>query len=485
MLTVPGFATARVLVVGDVMLDRYWYGDTGRISPEAPVPVVRIQNAEERVGGAANVALNVAAVGGSVNLLGVVGADEPARVLRKLLKRQKVGCDFVTGKSHPTITKLRVISRHQQLIRLDFEEPLGEAGAFDGKEFAARYGVQLKTAKVVILSDYAKGTLGQVPDLIRRAVSAGRPILVDPKGRDFKPYAGASVLTPNLAELEAVVGPCASEAAIVEKGENLRTQFKLGALLITRSEQGMTLLQPRRAPLHLPTEAREVYDVTGAGDTVIAILGAGLAAGLDLAQAAALANLAAGVVVGKLGTATVSPAELRRAARSRHQDERGIMEEDRLHEHIQDARAHGETVVMTNGCFDILHPGHVRYLQAARELGDWLVVAVNDDASVRRLKGARRPVNPLRHRMEVLAGLGSVDWVVAFAEDTPERLIGKLKPDVLVKGGDYRPQEVAGYASVMKHGGQVKILDYHSGFSTTGVLRRSQAGVNRKISRRK
>ena len=479
MLNLPNFNGARVLVVGDVMLDRYWHGDTGRISPEAPVPVVRIKQAEERVGGAANVALNAAAIGSRATLLGVVGADEPARLLQALLRKHRVACEFVRSRDRPTITKLRVISRHQQLIRLDFEEPFGDAGAFDGRDFAARFSAALKSTGVVILSDYAKGTLQQVPELIRRARAAKRPILVDPKGRDFRPYAGATLLTPNLSELEAVVGPCADERAIVSKGEQLRKQLRLEALLITRSEQGMTLLRAGRKPLHLPAEAREVFDVTGAGDTVIGILGAALAAGSDLAEAAALANLAAGVVVGKLGTATVSLAELRRAARSRHAQGRGVLDEATLLEHIEDAHAHGETVVMTNGCFDLLHPGHVRYLQAARELGDWLIVAVNDDASVRRLKGPQRPVNGLQQRMEVLAGLGCVDWVVPFGEDTPERLICRVKPDVLVKGGDYRARDVAGYDCVVKNGGKVKILPYHDGFSTTGMLKKSQRPARR------
>ncbi len=478
MLNLPNFSDAHVLVVGDVMLDRYWHGDTGRISPEAPVPVVRIKQAEERVGGAANVAVNAAAIGSAATLLGVVGVDEPARLLKALLKKHRVGCEFINSRDRPTITKLRVISRHQQLIRLDFEEPLGEAGAFDAQDFAARYGAALKRARVVILSDYAKGTLQSVPQLIRRARAAKRPILVDPKGRDFKPYAGATLLTPNLSELEAVVGVCPDEHTLVAKGEKLRAELKLDALLITRSEQGMTLLRARQKPLHLPAEAREVFDVTGAGDTVIGMLGAALAAGADLAEAAALANLAAGVVVGKLGTATVSLAELRRAARSRHAQERGVLDEATLLEHREDARAHGETVVMTNGCFDLLHPGHVRYLQAARELGDWLVVAVNDDASVRRLKGAGRPVNTVQQRMEVLAGLGCVDWVVPFSEDTPRRLICRVKPDGLVKGGDYRAQDVAGYDCVVKSGGKVQILPYHAGYSTTGMLKKNRRAAS-------
>ncbi|MDX1497442.1 MAG: bifunctional D-glycero-beta-D-manno-heptose-7-phosphate kinase/D-glycero-beta-D-manno-heptose 1-phosphate adenylyltransferase HldE [Salinisphaeraceae bacterium] len=459
-----------MLVVGDVMLDRYWHGDTGRISPEAPVPVVRINGIEERVGGAANVALNLAALEANALLLGVTGKDEHARRLGELLKDANVDCRFEESPSHPTITKLRVISRNQQLIRLDFEEPLNVENAFNPDSFMARYKEALESTKVVILSDYAKGTLSTTPDLIRVAREAGCHVLVDPKGSDFSQYKGASLLTPNLSEFEAVVGACADEAELVERAEKLRADLQLDALLVTRSEQGMTLVQPDQAALHLPTEAREVFDVTGAGDTVIALLGAGLGAGLDFAKSAALANLGAGVVVGKLGTATVSLSELRRAARARHQDERGIMDEDTLLEHIQDAHAHGETVVMTNGCFDILHPGHVRYLQAARELGDWLIVAVNSDDSVQRLKGPSRPVNPLTHRMEVLAGLAAVDWVVPFSEDTPANLIAKLLPDILVKGGDYKAEEIAGYDAVTANGGQVKILDFHPGHSTTSII---------------
>lgn len=470
MLTVPAFDNSHVLVVGDVMLDRYWHGDTGRISPEAPVPVVRIRGIEERVGGAANVALNLAALECKALLLGVTGKDEPADRLAELLGEANVDCRFEPSETHPTITKLRVMSRNQQLIRLDFEEPLNMQDAFDATSFLNRFREALADVKVVVLSDYAKGTLANPQDLIRVAREEGRAVLVDPKGTDFTPYKGATLLTPNLSEFEAVVGPCADEATLVERAEKLRAELELDALLVTRSEQGMTLVQPDQAALHLPTEALEVFDVTGAGDTVIALLGAGIGAGLNLAQSAALANLGAGVVVGKLGTATVSLPELRRAARTRHQDDRGIMDQETLLEHIQDAHAHGETVVMTNGVFDILHPGHVRYLQAARDLGNWLIVAVNSDDSVRRLKGDSRPVNPLAHRMEVLAGLAAVDWVIPFSEDTPGHLIASLLPDVLVKGGDYVAEEIAGYDAVTANGGQVKILDFHAGHSTTSII---------------
>lgn len=474
MQSIPSFDGVQVLVAGDVMLDRYWHGPTGRISPEAPVPVVRIQETEERAGGAANVALNIAALGAGTTLLGVVGQDEAAKHLGTQLGQAGVNCDFEHSATHPTITKLRVMSRNQQLIRLDFEESLSVGGAFDQASFVARYASALKKAQVVVLSDYGKGTLWATDELIRLARVAGRPVLIDPKGRDYARYRGASLLTPNLSELEAVVGPCPDEATLVAKGEKLRAELGIDALLVTRSEHGMTLLRAGQAALHLPAAAREVYDVTGAGDTVIALLAAGLAAGHDLPHAARLANIGAGIVVGKLGTATVSVAELRRAIRNLHEDDGGVLDEAGLLERVSEARAHGETVVMTNGCFDLIHPGHVRYLEAARKLGDCLIVAVNTDDSVRRLKGPARPVNSLTDRMQVLAALKSVDWVVPFSEDTPARLIGQVLPDILVKGGDYRAEDVAGYDAVMKNGGQVRILDFHAGYSTTSILEKAE-----------
>ncbi|MDR3416339.1 MAG: bifunctional D-glycero-beta-D-manno-heptose-7-phosphate kinase/D-glycero-beta-D-manno-heptose 1-phosphate adenylyltransferase HldE [Nevskia sp.] len=476
MLTaLPEFDRARVLVAGDVMLDRYWQGPTSRISPEAPVPVVRIQKDETRPGGAANVALNVAGLGGRARLLGVVGRDDAAEQLRREVVARGVEPLFVQAAQRPTITKLRVLSRHQQLIRLDFEESLSQVGAFNRFDFLERFRAALDEAQVVILSDYGKGTLADVSDLIAAARRGGRAVLIDPKGNDWRPYRGATLITPNLAELEAVVGPCPDQASIVAKGGALRDELGLEALLVTRSEQGMTLLVPGHEPLHLPTEAREVFDVTGAGDTVIATLGAALAAGHDFAHAARVANLAAGIVVGKLGTATVSSAELARAMRRTHDEDSGVLSEEQLLEYVATARAQGQVVVMTNGCFDLLHVGHVRYLEAARKLGDVLIVAVNDDDSVKRLKGPSRPVNQVADRMRVLAALKCVDWVVPFGEDTPRRLISRVLPDLLVKGGDYKPEQVAGYEEVTANGGQVVILDFHAGYSTTGMIERTRS----------
>ena len=473
---IPDFEHARLLVAGDVMLDRYWQGPTSRISPEAPVPVVRIEKDETRPGGAANVALNIAALGGRAHLLGVVGRDDTAHKLSEALIARRVQPDFVESSGgRPTITKLRVLSRNQQLIRLDFEESLSQIGAFDRAAFLLRYKIALADSQVVILSDYGKGTLCDAEELIGAARAAGRAVLVDPKGSDWRPYRNATLITPNLTELEAVVGPCPDEATIVAKGSKLRDELGLEALLVTRSEQGMTLLVPGHEPLHLPTEAREVYDVTGAGDTVIATFGATLAAGHDFAHAARVANLAAGIVVGKLGTATVSTAELARAVRRTHEDDSAILSEDELVERVAAARAQGQVVVMTNGCFDLLHVGHVRYLEAARKLGDVLIVAVNDDDSVQRLKGPGRPLNKVADRMRMLTALKCVDWAVPFAEDTPRRLIARVLPDLLVKGGDYKPEQVAGYEEVTANGGQVVILDFYAGYSTTRIIERARS----------
>jgi D-beta-D-heptose 7-phosphate kinase/D-beta-D-heptose 1-phosphate adenosyltransferase len=408
------------------------------------------------------------------HLLGVVGRDEAAQFLRSGLAAKQVRADFLDAQDKPTITKLRVLSRNQQLIRLDFEESLSVVGAFDRAAYLTRFRLALSDSNCVVLSDYGKGTLIDAAELISAARAAAKPVLVDPKGSDWRPYRGATLITPNLAELEAVVGRCADEAAIVAKSEKLLTELSLEALLVTRSEQGMTLLTPGQPPLHLPTEAREVYDVTGAGDTVIATFGAALAAGHDFAHAARIANLAAGIVVGKLGTATASTAELARAVRRQHEDDSGVLTEEQLLERVAEVRAEGQVVVMTNGCFDLLHVGHVRYLEAARKLGDVLIVAVNDDASVRALKGPTRPLNKVEDRMRMLAALKCVDWVVPFGEETPARLIGRVLPDLLVKGGDYKPEQIAGYQAVVDHGGQVVVLDFYNGYSTSSIIDRAR-----------
>ncbi len=462
----PDFSKRRVLVLGDLMLDRYWQGSAAKISPEAPVPVVHVHDREERPGGGANVALNMISLGVHVDLCGLVGEDEAGRQLAEHLREAGVSCHLQVEKGLPTITKLRVISQHQQLIRLDFEQPMWER---DLSELEGLFLRQLQATDLVILSDYAKGTLQQPQRLIEAANRQGVPILVDPKGSDFGKYRNATLLTPNLKEFEAVMGRCETDQALNEKGMALCRQLNLKALLITLSERGMLLILEDAPPIHLPTRAREVFDVTGAGDTVIGVLGAGMAAGMPIQDAAGLANVAAGLMVAKLGAGSVSLGELKGALR-RQGDFQAMLSRDELLEAADEARYQGERIVMTNGCFDILHEGHVRYLQQAKQLGDRLVVAVNDDESVRRLKGEGRPINGIKQRMAVLAGLASVDWVVAFSEDTPESLICEIKPDLLVKGGDYRPQDIAGYDCVVNNGGKVMVLEYLEGVSTSRIV---------------
>ena len=453
------------------MLDKYLFGTTSRISPEAPVPIVHVQQTDERPGGAANVAVNLVALGATTRLIGVVGKDSAADSLQSILEELGIDCDFHRADDRPTITKTRVQSRGQQLIRLDQENvaELGDDSIVDTLKAA------IGNAGAVILSDYGKGALTDVTRMIAACRDAGVPTLVDPKGSDFSKYRGASLITPNQSEFEAVVGVCNSDEDLVSHGNTLLTELALDALLITRSEKGMLLLETGLEPLFLSTQAREVFDVTGAGDTVIATLAAVIASGQDLSSAAALANIAAGLVVRKIGVATITPTEIRVAMHQRGQGGRGLVEKGELCAMVEESRSRDERIVMTNGCFDILHAGHVAYLEEAKSLGDRLIVAVNDDDSVTRLKGEARPVNALQDRMLVLAGLAAVDWVVAFSDDTPADLISAVLPDVLVKGGDYKPQEIVGAKDVLANGGEVRVLAFRDGHSTTRIINQMRA----------
>ena len=464
----PSFENARVLVVGDLMLDRYWHGGTSRISPEAPVPVVHVNENEERAGGACNVALNIATLGGQCTVMGLCGDDEAANTLEALLENVGVTPKFVRMPENATVTKLRVMSRSQQLMRLDFEDGfIGQDLSQLEKDFAA----QLSDHNIVVCSDYGKGSLRSVKRLIELCNEKNIPVLVDPKGSDFEKYSGASLITPNLSEFEAVVGSCDTEDDLVAKANELSEQFNIEALLVTRSEHGMSLMQQDYDPVHIPTQAREVFDVTGAGDTVISTLAASLGAGVSLERAMVLSNLAAGVVVAKSGTASVSLKELENAIEQNSSNtEHGILEEADLYPLLDRCRARGETIVMTNGCFDILHAGHVTYLEQASELGDRLLVAVNIDETVSRLKGADRPVNKVENRMRMLAALRCVDWVVAFSEDEPTRLICDIAPDILVKGGDNDADKIPGGDCVREAGGKVMVLVYVDGISTTKII---------------
>lgn len=469
----PDFSQGSVLVVGDVMLDRYWFGDTSRISPEAPIPVVRVKNTDDRPGGAGNVALNIGALGSHVTLLGITGQDEAAHKLAQQLTAASVGHDLCMLKDQTTIIKLRVISRHQQLLRLDFEE---EMANFDQSLLVEKFKKHLAGAKLVILSDYLKGTLTDPQTLIQLAHNAGVPVMVDPKGNDFSIYRHADILTPNMKEFETIVGKCRTEQEILSKGRELLEKNNFGALLVTRGEDGMTLIE-RDDTMHLPAYAREVFDVTGAGDTVIGVLAAAVASGTDLKTAAALANIGASLVVSKLGAAAVSAPELQVALTGKTTFCTGIVNDEQLQQAVREVRAQGKKVVFANGCFDIIHAGHVTYLQMAKQVGDYLIVAVNTDESIKQLKGPDRPINHLDHRMTVLAGLGMVDWVIPFHDETPERLLKLLKPDFLVKGGDYTLDQVVGADIVRAYGGEVRIMNHNIKTTSTSLLNRMQQNI--------
>jgi len=448
------------------MLDRYLFGSTGRISPEAPVPVVHVQETDDRPGGAANVAVNLASLGVATRLVGVVGNDDEAESLKTILKSRDIHCDFLTVDDRPTITKTRVQSRGQQLIRLDQES----AAAMPGEEVVKVLQESIQGASAVVLSDYGKGALTDIVTMIDVCRRAGVPVLVDPKGHNFEKYRGASVITPNQSEFEGVVGVCDSDEELVARAREMLDHLNLDALLVTRSEKGMLLLETDMEPVFLSTRAREVYDVTGAGDTVIATFAGAVASGQDLASAAALSNLAAGLVVSKIGVATVTPGEISVSLHQRGQGGRGLVGLDELKLMVAESRDRGERVIMTNGCFDVLHAGHVAYLEEAKGLGDRLIVAVNDDASVKRLKGESRPINELEDRLLVLAGLAAVDWVVPFSDDTPALLIADVLPDVLVKGGDYKPDDIAGAKDVLRNSGEVRVLAFRDGHSSSRII---------------
>jgi len=466
----------KILVVGDVMLDRYWQGDSQRISPEAPVPVVKIVDQEDKVGGAANVARNIAHLDGQVTLMGIVGDDENATLLERLLAVENINSALIKQNDQPTIAKLRVISRHQQVVRLDFEQ-----------SFATEHAQSLKDAfkacvddyDFVVFSDYNKGSMHFVTEMIQHARHLGKMVLVDPKSKDLSIYRGANVITPNKQEFVSAGGKVESELEIIESSQKFMQACEIESILLTRSEQGMSAIT-NTDKVDMSAQVLEVADVTGAGDTVIATLVVMMAAGLPFVEAAKIANLAAGIVVAKLGAATVSPKELYQVTNTEMFKSKNSHYQtpfDDVLRHIEFARHSGEKIVFTNGCFDILHAGHVHYLEQARALGDRLVLGLNSDESVRRLKGESRPVNAIKERATVLTGLASVDWVIPFGEqkgsphdDTPYDLIKQIMPDVLVKGGDYTVDNIVGADLVQESGGQVAVIEFVEGCSTTRII---------------
>ena len=480
----------RILVIGDIMLDRYLWGKVGRISPEAPVPVVQLQHTSETLGGAGNVAANLVGLGCAVTLVGLCGRDGRAECLKRLLDGKGVDHFLIEDDSRPTVAKTRIMAQKQQIMRLDDEKihaPAPEI-AHRIRELVNR---ELTRCQVVILSDYGKGLLGArdlSAEMIDLARKAGRPVLVDPKGPDWEYYRQATCITPNIAELEAVAGKGleGNEALLIRSASQIRDRIGLQWLLVTRGALGMCLLGPDNQVISIPAQAREVYDVSGAGDTVIATLAAAVAVGASFEQAARTANTAAGIVVGKLGSQPVLNSELETALRfsggGGHfpYSAAKMAAMDGAMAKVREWRTAGDRVVFTNGCFDLLHPGHVSLLYQARALGDRLVVGLNTDASVRRLKGKGRPILGEQDRAAILGALACVDLVVHFDEDTPLSLIEALRPDILVKGSDYTPEQVVGKALVESYGGGVRLVELVSNYSTTRIARKATSGARRK-----
>lgn len=465
----PPTVRTRVLVVGDFMVDRYWFGDAVRVSQEAPVPVVDVADVEDRPGGAANVALNIVTMGAQCVFVAAVGRDKPAQGVRERLVAAGVECDFVEVPDWQTTLKIRVVSQRQQLLRADIETPLPEGL---GGEVLAKVEAQLKNVDAVIVEDYDKGVIAAPETLVARAKAAGAVVLVDPKHKPFSRYAGADVIKPNRREFERAAGAWRGEAELAAKGEAILAQARAGALVVTQGSDGLSVVRRGGGASHVGGHDVQVYDRTGAGDTVAAALGVGLGLKWDLMPAARMANAAAGLVCAKSGTASVTATEINRVIAGAEGTRGRVLTQPQLLAAVAAARERGERIVFTNGCFDIVHPGHVGYLEEAQRLGDRLVVAVNDDASTARVKGAGRPVNPLQYRMDVLAHLGWVDWVVAFAEDTPEALLTAVRPDVLVKGGDYQEQDIVGADLVRAQGGAVRALSWFEGCSTSSIIQR-------------
>ena len=468
-------AKQHALVIGDVMLDRYLIGSVGRISPEAPVPIVLLNQQNERAGGAANVAANLALLGITTHIVGCVGNDNEAAVLTDLLKQMQVDADGIyTSVNRPTIAKTRVLSGHQQMLRLDQESNAAFNTAENTGLMAAIQAQLALKPSVVILSDYAKGLLSEqtCQAIITQCKMANIPVLVDPKGRDYSKYKGATALTPNKKETAEACNSLIDDTDLISKATVLKKELDLDFLAVTRGEEGITLIDD--ATHHLPAIAKQVFDVSGAGDTVIATLAAGLMHNLSVLQSLQLANIAAAVVVGKVGTVPISQVDLIEALASQQKSEQAhkVCDLTRLKAKVNAWKKDNQRIVFTNGCFDLLHAGHVTYLEAAKKRGDKLVLGLNTDRSVSAIKGPTRPVVSENDRARVLAALESVDAVILFDEDTPLNLINAIQPNIIAKGSDYGADQVVGGKEVLSWGGEIALIDLVEGRSTSNIIKK-------------
>lgn len=478
---IGNFAAAKVLLIGDIMLDRFIYGGVGRISPEGPIPILSIQRENEMLGGAGNVLANMQALGCQCDIISVIGADAAGATIKGLISQNR---GLIEDVNRPSILKTRYIAQNQQLLRVDHEKSLAISPEIE-KQILDKATALVKDKKVLVLSDYGKGILtdGLTKGLIKLAEDNNIIVIVDPKGKDFSKYAGATIITPNKKELSEAVNNCAvsSDQDVELAAKNIIENYNIQAVIATRSEDGISVIG-HEAPLHIGTKAQEIYDVSGAGDTVVATVAVALAAGADFAQAAELANIAGGLVVAKMGTAIITKEELQDAACNALQSSSFIspvLDEELAKMQIQKWQDKGLKIGLTNGCFDILHYGHVNYLARARERCDKLIVALNHDDSVRLLKGPSRPINDQNARAAVIASLGACDMVVFFGasgadeDNTPSALVSVLKPDIFFKGGDYTIEQLPEGQIVLNYGGQVDIMPLYDGYSTTDIIEKS------------
>ena len=460
----------KIIICGDLILDEYFFGETKRISPEAPVPILKVNKSDYKVGGAGNVAMNIKSLGGEPLLFSVIGNDNSSKVIKKILNSYSIKNKVKNLEKIETVQKKRFICQNQQLIRVDFERNIYPSIQ---QFFKSEYKKALHICEIIILSDYLKGTLNECKELIDLANDFSVPVLVDPKGKNFKKYSGSFLITPNLSEFETMVGHCDEEKDLEIKGRNLLDENNIENLLITKGEKGFSLIPRKSKSIHIPANARDVYDVTGAGDTFIATLAVSLSEKKSLKESAIIANMASGIVVGKVGTSIVNKKELEDIRNLRiSRNLKKIYKYEEIKFKIKEFKSQNKNIIMTNGCFDILHAGHIDYLKKAKNLGGILFVAVNDDNSVRRLKGKKRPVNNINNRMKLLSALEFIDYVFSFSEDTPEKIYREITPDILVKGGDYKLDEIVGAKKTISEGGKVEIIPFLKGFSTTDIIKK-------------
>lgn len=467
-------SSKKILVVGDAILDKYIFGDTNRISPEAPVPVLHVKNKEFRCGGALNVASSISSLGQFVSVLAITGEDEEANQVIKLLKQNNIHPCLLKFSDEHTIVKQRILAKNQQLLRIDNERKFKKVNS---QKLFLEFKNIVESYDLVVLSDYSKGTLDNIQEFIIYAKKCNIPIYIDPKGNNFEIYRGATCITPNLKEFEAIIGKSDNEKQFINKALKLKAQLKLENLVVTLGAEGVFLVDKSNQITKYSSNARSVFDVSGAGDTVIGILSCLVANDYPIINALFIANIAAGIAVGKVGTSIVTREEIDSELRENSKKNTLVTNEELLNI-LDELKSKNKSIVMTNGCFDILHIGHLDYLQKAKDLGDVLIVAINSDYSVKLNKGNSRPINNEKDRAKLLCSLNCVDFVVVFNEKTPLKIYEAVLPNILVKGADYNNKEIVGADVVIKNGGRVELMKYIEGYSSSSIINKIKSLVD-------